>query len=276
MQGPTQHRDDPLLADFPDATAEQRTILMLMSRVGAIESELMDSRARLERAERAALALSAGVRDVGVGKRVLWTVRCDAGIHNVPGRTFVALTDLASDLIDRALRRGRGPLFEHLNGSSGDTGLPKRGALTKYVEASGLSATACVQFVNMDAGMLKVRITGDCSMLDVMAELHRLLEEEDSDDSREDIYTRHQLNFVFVTRAVADLVEFLRDSARSEPVRPGGMEDEVSGYISKHPEIAEADRQALATLYWRTHDSRMRGGSTLTQASRMGRASRPP
>lgn len=289
MQGPTQPQpqpqskpsrcgcDDPLLSDFPDATPEQRTILMLMSRVGAIESELQDARSRLERAERTALAMSSS--SFGVGKRVFWQVICDAGIHPVPGRTFVALTDLASDLIDRALRRGRGPLFEQLKEHSDGTGLPTRGALTKYVGASGLASgldpIASVQFVNIDAGMLMVHITGDCSMLDVMAALHRLLEEDDSLDSREDIYVRHQLHFVFVTRAVADLVNHLRGSTRSPPVLPGGMEAAVSAYISTHQELADDDKRALENIYWRSLDSKERGGTTLTRASRMARASRP-
>ena len=299
MHGPSQSKtqsqsDAPtLLSEFPDATPEQRAILMLMSRVDAMESELLDARARMERAERTALSISAGVLAISVGTRVLWTHQCSAGIHPVPGRSFVALTDLASDLIDRALLRGRGPLFDHLEKHSDGAGRPESGALTEYVAASGLASglasgpasgpgsmasmasMASVQFINMDAGMLMVHITGDRSMLDVMAALHRLLEEEDGCDSTDDIYSRHQLLFVFVTRAVAGLVSHLRGSTGREPVRvpPGGMEGAVSDYISTRPGMADEDRRALERVCWRPHDYGMGAGSTLTRASRVVRAS---
>lgn len=246
--------DDPL-PDFPDATPEQKTIVMLMNRVGAIEAELHDTRARLERAERAVLATS-GIQ-FNVGRRALWDIRCTAGLHPVPGRSFAAITDLASDVIGRAMRRERGPLFEHLNKPADcPPGQALPPTLTGYVEASGLKSASFVHFkTSPDAGLLVVRVEGPHSMLDVMAELNCLLEDEDASDGS--VYTRHEITFVPISMVVFNFLDTATD------VPPGGIEAAADGYVAAHPELSEADRSSLESVFWRTNSVRANGGSTL-------------
>ena len=172
--------DSPLAAlviDFAFATAEQRTQLMLIERMGAMEDRMHAAELRAERL--ANMLLMSGGTAFNIGRRALWCCNVQAGFRASSG-DFMALTDLGPDLVERALARRSGPLYEHITHGEYDRS-SRMEPLASYLELKPLGGGARALFVNdVDVGMLVVNIVNS-PLIEALEELHEILEEDDSD-----------------------------------------------------------------------------------------------
>ena len=166
------------ILDFAVATAEQRTQLMLMERMAAVEDRMHAAELRAEHLVNRLMML--GVTDFDIGRRALWSCNVPAGFH-ASGGDFMALTDLGPDLVERALARRSGPLYEHISHGVYDRS-DRMEPLASYLKLQPpLGGGARALFVNdVDVGILVVNIVAT-SLIEALEELHGMLEEDDCD-----------------------------------------------------------------------------------------------
>jgi hypothetical protein len=246
------------MEDFAPATPEQRALVMLMERLGALEDQVLASQRQIARLE----ARQAGSTAVcySVGKRVLWNFTVATG-HLPISCGVIALTDLGADLAERALARGSGPLFEHITSAQYDRSSSTE-PFSSYLKAAPPLRTATqITFIdNIDAGLLVVHgIRG--SVFDVMEELHGLLEEDDNEGKT--LCTMHSLRINIPLEGARKCVEdFVAGVAPALPVVPGGMYAALDRYIAEH-DITDAKQvMDIKAAFQRPYYAVNGGGST--------------
>ena len=210
------------------AGVTERAIVMLMERLSAVEDQLLAAQREARRLE--ARQLIAGVTAFNLGRRALWGCVIPPGFHPSSG-DYVALTDLGSDLVERALARRGGPLYEHINGGVYDRN-GRMEPLASYLKLA-LRAEAEVLFVpDVDVGMIVVKIVVT-PLVDVVEELHAILEEEDDDDVGPLRFVHKNIFFNRIGAAAAPIfADWIRGSV--PPPAPGKIDDALSKYAIEH------------------------------------------
>lgn len=252
------------LGAFGSATAEQRTIVMLMERMAALEDQVLADQRKIARLETRQLA--ACVPTYNVGRRVLWGCQISTGLHPV-SCNFIALTDLGSDLVERALARRSGPLYEHIARAEYDRS-NRMEPLASYLKARRpLGIGKEVVFINdVDVGMLVVHGSHYSSLFDVMEELHGILEEDDGDGNP--LYTRHSINFNMVQELAVECVKGFMHGTLAPPalpVVPGGMEAALERYMADHGIVDDRRAKAIRDSFKRPWFAKEANGSTRIQ-----------
>ena len=246
------------------ATAEQRTILMLMERVAAMEDRMervvaTEDRMRAVQAKAARLEawqLAGGGVAFTVGKRALWSCRLPTpSFHGF----LLALTDLGSDLVERALARRSGPLYEHITHGEYDRS-NRREPLTSFVKGrlNSYGIHKELVFLNdVDVGMIAV-FGHVGSMFDMFKALHAILEEDDSNigPSR----CLHSILFNRLSDSALACVHGLTTGTVPAPA-PGGMEAALERYITEH-EVTGRLAQGIRDTFVRTWSAQEANGST--------------
>ena len=220
--------DAPVLA-FAAATAEQRTIVMLMERLSVIEDQMLADQRKLARLETRQL-ISAGTA-LKFGRRLLWGCNIPAGHHASSG-DYVAITDLGSDLVERAIARRGGPLYEHISHGVYDRS-DRMEPLASYLKLrGGALGGAEVLFVNdVDVGMLVVKIV-DTPLADVVEELHAILEEDDNDAGL--LRCAHASIYFNRIGAAAEEIFAGWISGSVPPPAPGKIDDAIITYFTDY------------------------------------------
>ena len=223
------------------ATAEQRAILMLMERVSAMEDQMgrltaLEGQMLAARAQAARLEtwqLAGGGSTYTVGKRRLWSCQVP-GTVSLGNGGYVALTDLGHGLVERALARRCGPLYEHINGGEYDRNgrmEPLESFLKARMHLGGLHGRN-VWFLNdVDVGMLIVS-GGNGTLIEVIEALHAALEEDDDVPGP----PRRVYSIRFNRKrdsAMAYVHGLLTGTA--PPPAPGGAEAALERYIAERP-----------------------------------------
>jgi hypothetical protein len=264
---------EPLIHAFAGSTAEQRTILMLMERmaameeqmerVGALEEQMLAAQRKVARLE--TLQLVGGGTAYTVGKRCLWSFQLPPP-HRSANGGFVALTDLGPDLVERALARSSGPLYEHISRGEYDRNNPREPLASFLKERMHLGSIrkGVVFCNNVDVGMLNV-VGGSGTLIDVIEDLHAALEEDDCvlGPPR----CMHSIRFNYLRDSAIECVNgFVAGilPPLALPVVPGGMEAALERYITDRNVTDQKRAQGIRDTFARTWSASEANGSTKT------------
>ena len=247
------------------ATAEQRAILMLMERVAALEDRMervaaLEDRMLAVQAKAARLEswqLAGGGVAFTVGKRALWS--CRLPTPSIQGN-MLALTDLGSDLVERALARRSGPLYEHITHGEYDRS-DRREPLTSFVKGrlNSYGVHKKVVFLNdVDVGMIVV-FGHIGSLFDMFKALHEIFEEDDGDLGPPRCL--HSILFNRLSDSALACVDGLTTGTVPAPA-PGGMEAALERYITEHEVTDRRLAQGIRDTFVRTWSAQEANGST--------------